>query len=209
MQTRSNLTQQLLISDAPDLPVKASNHEQLAHTPTNSPNKDLPRDEKETSAFGSEKGYEEAPTFEIGVYDDKSVKELARIEYSIEEDMPELEDSDNDVPDEHNPGATRRRIADTPEDDYPDPIGGGDMRLAPEKNVYVGAISGKLKNQTPQKYLEARTETVWLLEIARLKERHAEILKRAQSNVVNKQVTVGEQSPAKHQGDENGAPLRQ
>lgn len=204
MQTRLRLIRELLAGTNPDQPVAVSDHGHPTHTPENLPNEDLPRDEEEwESEASSKKPYDEPPSFDP-TYDEDVLKQIARMEYAREENMPELEASDNDVPGEHNPGKTRRRIADTPEDDYPEPIGGGDMRLKPEENVYWGKISHRLKNQTPDEYLEERTATIWLLEIARCKERHAEIL-AARGNAVNNEATVEQGSPVKDEDDKSGS----
>lgn len=150
----------------------------------------------EQTVVDSKKSYETMPTFEKGlVHSDKHIKILARVAYAKEENVFELEDSDNDVPDEFVPGATRRRIKETPEDDYPVPIGGGDMSRDPWDNVYVGAISSQVTEETPQEHLQARMRTIWKLEIARMKERHAEMLKIRPGDDEDKPTPVDKQSP--------------
>lgn len=108
---------------------------------------------------------------------DKKLQEGVRDWYATEHEVPELEYSDNDVPDENNLGSTRRRISNTPEEDldYPIPVH-NDMRIHPDLQTYTSARSGRPTIITSVEHWEDRKEGLIKLELERLQERHVEMI---------------------------------
>ncbi|KAE8447315.1 hypothetical protein EG329_010873 [Mollisiaceae sp. DMI_Dod_QoI] len=132
---------------------------------------------------------------------DKDVQAEVRKFYAEKMNLPELEHSDNDVPDENKPGSTRRRIRKTPEDDYPIPVK-DDMKIHPQMNTYVRVISGRVAIETPHQHWESRQTDIRTLEVARLRQREKEIRQTAQDTDDKDPGEAGQQSPKKDQEDE-------